>query len=119
MENKRCTINKKNCSYVNGSKEDKVLLKKEFNTEKEAINFINVNFSNDYQYKFKLEKNAVEYSNDKLRVWVEEIKYMGTSIEIGSENPQEIENTIKLFDVKERLEESVPEYLYNKLLKKH
>lgn len=108
---------RKTAPMINGSKEDKVLLKKEFNTEKEAINFINENFANDYEYKFKLEKAGIEYSNDKLRVWVEEIKDMGTSIEIGSEDPQEIENTIQLFDVKERLKESVPEYLYNKLLK--
>lgn len=39
---------------INGSKEDKVLLKKEFDTEKEAIDFINMNFINTYEYKFTL-----------------------------------------------------------------
>lgn len=108
---------RKTAPIINGSKEDKVLLRKEFDTEKEAIDFINANFDNEYEYKFKLEKNGLEYSNDDLRVWVEEIKDIGISIEIGSENQEKIENAIQLFDIKERLEISVPEYLYNKLFK--
>ncbi len=110
-------IIRKTAPMANGYKEDKVLLKKEFNTEKEAINFINANFNKEYEYKFKLEKNGLEYSNNDLRVWIEEIKNIGTSIEIGSESQEKIENAIQLFDVKERLEKSVPEYLYNKLFK--
>ena len=40
---------------------------------------------------------------------------MGISIEFGSEKQEYIEDAIMLFDVKERLTISVPEYLYNKL----
>lgn len=40
---------------------------------------------------------------------------MGISIEFGSESQDRIEEAIALFDVKERLTISVPEYLYNKL----
>lgn len=108
---------RKTAPMINGSKEDKVLLKKEFDTEKEAIDFINMSFINTYEYKFKLKKSGIEYFNESLRVWIEEIEDVGTSIEIGAENPEEIENTIQLFEIKERLEESVPEYLYKKLFK--
>lgn len=108
---------RKTAPMVNGNKEDRVLLKKEFDTEKEAIDFINTNFNNEYEYKFKLEKSGLEYSGDDLRVWIEEIKDIGTSIEIGSENSKKIESTIQLFDINERLEVSVPEYLYDKLFK--
>lgn len=114
---KNVLLIRKTAPMINGAKEDQVLLKKEFDIEKEAIDFINTHFANEYVYKFKLEKSGTEYGNENLRVWIEEIKDIGTSIEIGSENLEEIENAIQLFDVKERLEESVPEYLYNKLFK--
>lgn len=114
---KNVVLIRKTALMINGSKEDKILLKKEFATEKEAIDFVNTNFVNEYEYKFKLEKSGIEYSNKDLTLWLEEIKDIGTSIEIGSENPVEIENAVQLFDIKERLKESVPEYLYNKLFK--
>ena len=102
----------KTAPIINGVKEDKVLLREEFDTEKEATNFVEKNLSNNYEYKFKLEKTGTEYGNENLRLWVENIKDIGTSIEIGSNNQKTIENAISLFKVKERLKESVPEYLY-------
>lgn len=107
---------RKTASVINNVKEDKVLLNKEFNNEKAAIDFVNKHLGNIYEYKFKLEKNGVEYANSNLRVWVENIKNIGISIEFGSNNSNSIEKAISLFKVKERLKESVPEYLYNKFL---
>lgn len=102
---------------VNGVKEDKVLLREEFSTEEEAIDFVNQNFSNNYEYSFKLEKVGIEYANADLRIWIENIKDIGISIEFGSNDEQIIEEAITLFNVLERLDESVPEYLYKKLKK--
>lgn len=109
---KNVIVIQKSAKYIDGVKEDKVLLKKEFDTEKEAINFVDKTLSTDYEYKFKLEKTGIEYANSNLQVWVENIKDIGTSIEFGSSNSRVIENAISLFDVKERLEVSIPEYLY-------
>ena len=93
-------------------------MREEFDTEQEAINFVNENLSNEYEYKFKLEKDGIEYANSNLSVLVENIKDIGVSIEFGSNCSEIIEQAISLFNVKERLDESVPEYLYNKLIKK-
>ena len=111
-KNKNVLVIQKTAPIINGVKEDKVLLREEFDTEKEATNFVEKNLSNNYEYKFKLEKTGTEYGNENLRLWVENIKDIGTSIEIGSNNQKTIENAISLFKVKERLKESVPEYLY-------
>lgn len=109
---------RKAAPVINGVKEDKILLRKEFDTELEAINYVNKNLGNEYEYMFKLEKNGIEYANSNLRVWVENIKDIGVSVEFGTNNSEVIEQAISLFNVKERLNESVPEYLYNKLLNK-
>lgn len=116
-DNKDVLVIRKTAPVINGVKEDKVLLRKEFDTEQDAIDFVNKTLSNDYEYKFKLEKDGTEYGNSDLRVWIENIKNVGTSVEFGSNNSASIEKAISLFRVKERLKESVPEYLYNKLLK--
>lgn len=116
-DNKDVLVIRKTAPVINGVKEDKVLLREEFDTEQEAINFVNENISDEYEYKFKLEKAGIEYANSNLRVWVENIKDIGISIEFGSNYPEIIEQAISLFDVKERLDKSVPEYLYNKLIK--
>ena len=98
-----------------GSKEDKVLLKEEFDTETEAIEFVEKHFGNDYAFSFKLEKNGSEYVNDNLRIWYENITGLGASVEFESASQDVIENAIQLFPVSERLQESVPEYMYKKI----
>ncbi|MDE5630415.1 MAG: hypothetical protein K2I70_02330 [Bacilli bacterium] len=106
---------RKRAEVVNGVKEDKFLIREEFDTEKEALEYVEENFKDTFDYQFKLEKSGEEYQNDDLRIWVEDIKDMGMSIEFGSESQEKIEDAIKLFDVQERLTLSVPEYLYKKL----
>lgn len=116
-DNKDVLVIRKTAPSINGVKEDKVLLREEFDLVEDAIKYVEANLSDIYEYKFKLEKSGTEYANDNLRVWVENIKDIGISIEFGAEDSNIIESTISLFDVKERLYISVPEYLYNKLVK--
>jgi len=105
---------RKTAPVTNGVKEDKVLLKEQFDTLEEAQAFVNKNLLEQYEYKIKLEKTGTEYKSDNLNVWVENIKNVGISIEFGSEDSKVIEDAISLFDVKERLNISIPEYLYQK-----
>lgn len=113
-DNKNVIVIRKTAPIVNGMKEDNILLHQQFDTEKEALDFVEQTLSSQYEYKFKLEKSGIEYINEQLHVWVENIKDIGISIEFGSMDAELIENAILLFPVKERLTESVPEYLYKK-----
>lgn len=114
--NKAVLVIRKSAPLINGVKEDKVLCKEEFDTVEEALSFVQKKFSDTYDCKFKLSKEGIEYETDSLRIWVENIDGIGYSIEFGSNDEKTIEKAISLFDVKERLNVSVPEYLYNKLL---
>lgn len=113
-DSKNVLVIRKIAPLVDGVKEDKVLLKEEFDSENDAIKFVKDNFSDDYNYSFKLEKKGVEYQKENSRVWIEDVKDVGISIEIGSKLHSSIEEIIKLFNVKERLTVSLPEYLLNK-----
>lgn len=110
---KNVLVIRKTAPVINGVKEDKVLVREQFDSLEEAQKYVDNHFSQDFEFKVKLEKSGVEYGTDNLRIWVEDIKEIGWSIEFGSESEETIENAIKLFNVKERLEISVPEYLYN------
>ena len=109
---------RKSAPVINGVKEDKILLNKEFKTLEEALNYVDKNLKDEYDYKFKLEKTGVSYKNKDLMIWVEDIKDLGMSIEFGSNNQNVIEEALTYFDIKERLTESVPEYMYEKVYKK-
>lgn len=113
-ENKNVLVIRKKAEVIDGSKEDKVLIREEFDTEEDALKYVDDNLSDEFEYKFRLEKSGIEYECEDLRIWVEDIKTIGLSIEFGSFNNDKIEDAIKLFNVKERLEVSVPEYLYKR-----
>ena len=111
-KNKDVLVIRKTAVEKNGIKEDVVSLREEFDSEEEAVKFVEENYSQEFKFAIRLEKTGIEYANDQLRIWVENIKDIGYSIEFGAEDNECIENAIALFDVKERLEMSVPEYLY-------
>lgn len=113
-ENKNVLVIRKKAEVIKGVKEDKVLIREEFDSEEDALKYVHDNLSDEFSYKFRLEKSGIEYECDDLRIWVEDIKTLGLSIEFGSSNNERIEDVIKLFNVKERLEVSVPEYLYKR-----
>lgn len=114
--NKNVLVIRKTAPLINGVKEDKCILREEFDTVEEARAYVNNNLANEFEYKIKLEKTGTEYGNADLRIWVENIKNIGWSIEFGAvEEENAIEEAICLFNVKERLTVSIPEYLYNKM----
>lgn len=112
--NKNVFVIQKTAPFENGAKKDAVSLREEFDTVEEAKEFVHTHFEKEYEYQLTLEKTGTEYENIHLRIWVENIKEIGWSVEFGSESSDAIEKAISLFDVKERLRVSVPEYLLQK-----
>ncbi len=116
-KSKDVLVIRKIAPLVNGTKEDKVLLKEEFDTVEEAISYVDNYLLNDYDYGFKLQKTGIQYGNEKVDLWKENVENLGLSVEIGSEDEELIEKVFSDLDVEERLNESLPEYMYKKLKK--
>lgn len=117
-KNKDVLVIRKDAPVINGSKEDRVLFSGEFDSEEEALSFVEKEFSNDYDFAFKLQKTGIEYGNGTVRLWRENVDNVGISIEIGSEDADKIEEVLLDLDVRERLTNSLPEYMYERLNKK-
>lgn len=111
-KSKDVLVIRKDAPVINGAKEDRVLLKEEFDTVEEALTFVEKEFSEDYDFAFKLKKAGIEYGNGDVRLWKENVDNVGISIEVGSEEEEKIEEVFKDLDVKERLDKSLPEYIY-------
>ena len=114
-KSKDVLVIRKVATSINGSKEDKVLLHEEFDTLEEAQKCINDNLLRKYKFAFKLQKSGIQYSNEKLDIWKEDVLNLGISVEIGSEDEELIEEVLSSLDIEERLTMSLPEYMYNKV----
>ena len=78
---KNVLVIRKVAPLINGSKEDKVLLREEFDTVEEAKEYVNDNLLNEYEYAFKLQKSGNQYGNDDLDLWKEDVINLGISVE--------------------------------------
>ena len=113
--NKNVLVIRKVAPVVNGSKEDRILLRKEFDTVEEAQKFVNDNLLEEYIFAFKLQKSGIQYGNGKLDLWKEDVLDLGISIEIGSEDETLMEEVLTSLDFGERLTISLPEYMYERV----
>ncbi len=118
LKNKNVLVIRKVASLVNGSKEDKVLLREEFDTEEDAQKYVNDNLLKDYNFAFKLQKRGIQYCNEKFDLWKEDISDLGISVEIGSDDNDLMEEVFSSLNVEERLTMSLPEYMYEKVKRK-
>ena len=114
-KNKNVLVILKRAIFMNGQKEDKVLLREEFDDLESAIKYVKENYGRQYTFAFKLEKSGVQYQKGTVTIWLEDIVGLGISIEIGSENSEAIDHIIQQLDIIEKLDISVPEYMYKKL----
>ena len=96
---KNVLVIRKVAPLINGSKEDKVLLRKEFDNEEEAIKFVNDNYLNEYKFAFKLQKSGMQYGNEKIDLWKEDVLGIGLSVEVGSEDENLLEKVFNSLDL--------------------
>ena len=96
------------------NKDGKVISRKEFDSLKEAKDYINNKYALLFEYKFNINKTGREYKNKDIRLWVDNIMGIGTVVSIKGENVNEISS---LFDVKQSLIIPLEEYVQNIIFK--
>ena len=106
----------KRAAFTGNQKEDKVLVREEFDDLDSAMKFVQENYEDQYNFAFKLEKTGVQYQTEMAIIWLEDIINLGVSVEIGSEYPEIIDEIIQQLDIIEKLEVSVPEYMYQRIV---
>ncbi len=115
-KNKNILVILKRAIFTGNQKEDKVLLREEFDDLESAMKFVQENYESEYDFSFKLEKTGVQYQTEMATIWLEDIVDLGVSAEIGSEYPEVIDQVIQQLDIIEKLEVSIPEYMYQNIV---
>lgn len=107
---KRVILVRKQTTFKNTGKEDKILLKKEFDTLKEANTFIQAQ-SPAFKKGFEYTRTGWQYQLHTNRIFIEDIHDWRPSIEIEAENETELEHLFNNIGILERIKETVPEIM--------
>jgi hypothetical protein len=99
------------------TKKDRIILKSEFYTMGDALNFIIDHYDNNLVEHYKYSREGWEYHLEKGDIFIEYIEKFGSTMEIEADNKSDLEELFKLFEVEERFSESTPEIM-RKLLGK-
>lgn len=116
-DSKAVLVIQKRAVIEDGTKVDKVLTREQFDTELEALKYVEDNFSSSYDFAFKFSKTGIEYKNETIRVWVEDVENIGITLELEAEDADTLNSFITNFNIKEKLDISLPEYYYLKYIK--
>jgi adenylate cyclase class IV len=99
-------------------KKDKIILKGEFDTMGEVLDFIADHYGDSLKEHYEYSREGWEYNVGKSDIFIENIEKLGPTIEIEADNKSDLENLFKLFEVEKRFSESTPEIM-RKLLGKN
>lgn len=106
---KKVVLIRKKAEFKKIGKIDKIVLKKEFDTEKEATDFISEELSNEFKHGFEYSREGWEYYLMGKRIFLENIEHFQPSIEIEAESEKEILDMFSKIGIIEQIHDSIPE----------
>lgn len=110
-QTKNVVLVHKTAEWKGKAKIDNFILKKEFNTAEEAIDFIKEHYKGKLKESFKYFREGWEYHFGKNRIFVEDIEKLGPTIEVEAENENELSDIFKSLEIMEKVSDSVPEMI--------
>lgn len=115
---KNIVLTHKETTWENNYKKDKIILKKEFDNEKETSIFLDYNYKNIKEFvNFYREGEEFELNNNKI--YLENIEHLGFSIEIESKDEENLNEIVKYLEIEEKLTDSIPETIRKLKCLKH
>ena len=93
-----------------GEKKSKNKLKEEFDNLNDAKKKLN-----DYELYFKFHRTGLQYGIKDSEIFVENLEYLGPSIEIISNNKKTLDKMFNKFQITEKFSDCVPKLIEKKL----
>jgi len=106
---KNVILVRKQTEFKNLGKIDKVILKKEFDAENEALDFIKKGLSAEFEYGFEYSREGWEYQLENHRVFIENIENLKPSIEIEADSEEDLQRLFDKIGIVKKLRQSIPE----------
>ena len=110
---KNVIVVRKQTKFVEGGKVSDVVLKKEFDTEEEALSFLEKNVSG-FEKGFEYSREGWQYELNGLKIFIEDVEGFKPSVEVISKDEKSLEEILSKLNVLERCNESLPELIKKK-----
>lgn len=106
----KVTLVRKNTIWKDGGKVSNLIFKKGFDSEQEAVDFV----SRKYNYKkgFEYFTKGWGFWLDSNKIFLEDVESLGPTVEVESENKNELNKILKKLEAKKELEDSMPETMW-------
>lgn len=108
---KNVVLVKKKTEWREQGKVDNVVLKKEFDAEKEAFAFIEKKLP-DFEKGFEYRREGWQYELDKHRIFIEDIEKYRPSIEVEANDEKDLQIFFQKIDIIKPVRKSVPEIMH-------
>ena len=102
---------RKKTEWGKKGKTENVILKQEFDTLDQVGQYMKKEFGDSIEIGFGYSRKGWEYELGKNRIFIEDIEDFKPTVEIVSENKQELSDLLKKLEVTETLSDSVPEIM--------
>ena len=109
-KHKKVVLVHKKTLWMGGSKKSKEIFKEEFDNLKDAENMIK-----NYSFYFKFHRIGSQYYFEASKLFIEDLEYLGPSIEIETNNKKTLDKLFKKFNVTKRFSNSTPKLIEDKL----
>ena len=109
-KHKKFVLVHKLTSWEKGEKKSKKILKEEFDNLNDAENKIK-----DYELYFKFHRTGSQYEFKDSNIFVEDLEYLGLSIEIISDDKKTLDNMFNKFQITKRFSDCVPKLIERKI----
>ncbi|HLC75403.1 MAG TPA: hypothetical protein VJH88_06150 [Candidatus Nanoarchaeia archaeon] len=108
---RKVSVIRKKTEFNGLIQKNKVILKLEFESESEALEFMSKKIAKSLIMKAEYVREGWEYQLKSARIFIEDIKGWKPTVEIEAETAADIENIFDKIEVIKRLHESVPEIM--------
>lgn len=108
---KNVVVMRKKAKFHAVGKEDTIVLKKEFDSEDEARQYIEQEFNDSFIFGFEFSRVGWQYSMGEYRLFVEDIEKMPPVIEIEAGTEEALAQLYKNIGIIKELHDSIPELI--------
>ncbi len=112
---KKIVLVRKQTEFKSIGKVDKIILKEEFDTEKDALEFINKNLAPEFKQGFEFSRTGWQYQLEDKRIFIEDIKGFKPSVEIEVNTEEELTPLFEKLNIIKKVKESMPEIMRQRI----
>ncbi|MDP3685491.1 MAG: CYTH domain-containing protein [bacterium] len=109
--NKKIILVRKQTEFGKVGKVNNVMLRREFDSEKEAVDFVEAELGSQFARSFEYTREGWQYNLEGSRIFVEAIAGFRPSVEIEADSEDDIRSLYAKIGILEEMHESIPEVM--------